>query len=92
MAGRLGPGRGLLYLAGGAVARDVVQYALGTWIAVIGTAAVLLDTPGLYVVLAVAGAGGYAVAAALEPRRIAVAWAAAAWPDGSTAQVRRPVE
>lgn len=69
---------GLLYLAGGAVARDVVQYALGTWIAVIGTAAVLLDTPGLYVVLAVAGAGGYAVAAALEPRRIAVARAAAA--------------
>ena len=49
---------GLLYLAGGAVARDVVQYALGTWIAVIGTAAVFLDTPGLYVVLAVAGAGG----------------------------------
>lgn len=69
---------GLLYLAGGAVARDAVQYALGTWLAVIGTAAAFLDTPGLYVVLALAGAGGYAVAAGLEPRRVAAARAAAA--------------
>jgi hypothetical protein len=69
---------GLLHLAGGAVARDLVQYSLGTWLAAIGTAAVFLDTPGLYVVLAVAGAGGYAVAAALEPRRTAAARAAAA--------------
>jgi hypothetical protein len=69
---------GLLYLAGGAGARDVVQYALGTWLAVIGTAAVFLDTPGLYVVLAVAGAVGYAVAAALEPRRVAAARVTAA--------------
>jgi hypothetical protein len=69
---------GLLHLAGEAVARDVVQCSLGTWLAAIGTAAVFLDTPGLYVVLAVAGAGGYAVAAALEPRRTAAARAAAA--------------
>lgn len=62
---------GLLYLAGGAVNRDVLQYALGAWIALVGTAAVFLDTPGLHTVLATAGAGGYAVAAALEPRRLA---------------------
>ncbi len=62
---------GLLYLAGGVVNRDGLQYALGTWIALVGTAATFLDTPGLHAVLATAGAGGYAVAAALEPRRIA---------------------
>ncbi|WP_336029008.1 hypothetical protein [Geodermatophilus sp. FMUSA9-8] len=61
---------GLLYLAGGAVTGDRLQYALGSWLAIIGTAAVFLDTPGLYAVLAIAGTGGYGVAAALEPRRL----------------------
>jgi hypothetical protein len=60
---------GLLYLTGGAVQRDVLQYALGAWLALISTAGVFLGTPGLYAVLALAGAGGYAAAAALEPRR-----------------------
>jgi FtsH-binding integral membrane protein len=60
---------GLLYLMGGAVHRDTVQYVLGTYLALVSTAAVFLDTPGLYWVLATAGVGGYAVAAVIEHRR-----------------------
>lgn len=60
---------GLLYLMGGAVNRDNVQYALGTYLALTSTAAVFLNTPGLYWILATAGVGGNAAAAALEHRR-----------------------
>ncbi len=59
---------GLLYLAGGAVHRDVRQYALGAYLALVTTAGIFLDTPGLYWVLATAGAGGYAAAAIAEHR------------------------
>ncbi|MFE2595660.1 hypothetical protein ACFXCZ_04010 [Streptomyces sp. NPDC059396] len=48
---------GLLYLAEGAVRRNLLHYSLGT--------------PGLYWVLTVAGGGSYAIAAALERRRLA---------------------
>jgi hypothetical protein len=64
---------GLIYLAGGAVHRDVLQYALGIYVALVGTAAVFLDAPGLQFVMAIAGAGGYFVATALESRRLVVA-------------------
>jgi hypothetical protein len=63
---------GLLYLAEGAVRRNTLHYGLGTWLALVAGAALLLTTPGLYWMLAVAGGGGYAVAAVLERRRLAV--------------------
>ncbi|MFD3458699.1 ABC transporter permease [Nocardia fluminea] len=64
---------GLLYLAGGAAYRDVLQYSLGAWLAVSSTAALFLDGAALYWALALAGGGSYLLAAALEPRRIAAA-------------------
>ncbi|MGV9739855.1 hypothetical protein [Nocardia farcinica] len=66
---------GLLYLAGGAAYRDVLQYTLGAWLALTSTAALLLDGASPYWVLAVAGGGSYLLAAALEPRRRAAALA-----------------
>ncbi|MFB7274980.1 hypothetical protein [Streptomyces sp. NPDC056244] len=62
---------GLLYLAEGAVRRNLLHYSLGTWLALTSTAALFLGTPGLYWVLTVAGGGAYAIAAALERRRLA---------------------
>ncbi|MFD4431100.1 ABC transporter permease [Nocardia sp. NPDC058497] len=67
---------GLLYLAGGAAYRDVLQYALGAWLALTSSAALFLDGASPYWVLAIAGGGSYLVAAALEPRRRAIAIAA----------------
>ncbi|MED7952587.1 ABC transporter permease [Streptomyces sp. BE20] len=62
---------GLLYLAEGAVRRNVLHYALGVWLALVSTAALSLHTPGLYWVLTLAGGGAYAFAAVLEHRRLA---------------------
>ena len=64
---------GMLYLAGGAANRDVVQYGLGSWLAVTSAAAVLLDGAGFYTALALAGGGGYLAGVALERRRLATA-------------------
>ncbi|WP_326829239.1 hypothetical protein OIE13_34095 [Streptosporangium sp. NBC_01810] len=63
---------GLIYLAEGAVHRNMLHYGLGTWLALIAAASLFLDAPGLYAVLAIAGGGGYAVAAVLERRRLAL--------------------
>ncbi|MFF3228580.1 ABC transporter permease [Nocardia suismassiliense] len=54
---------GMIYLAGGSAYRDLVQYTLGAWLAVTSSAALLLDGANLYWVLAIAGGGGYLVAA-----------------------------
>lgn len=62
---------GLLYLGEGAARRNVLHYGLGSWLALTSTAALLLDTPGPFWVLAVAGGGGYLVATILERRRLA---------------------
>ncbi|WP_438023026.1 ABC transporter permease [Sorangium sp. So ce233] len=61
---------GLIYLSEGAVRRNLLHYGLGTWLALISTAALFLGTPGLFWVLAIAGGGGYAVATVLERRRL----------------------
>jgi hypothetical protein len=61
---------GLLYLGEGALRRNVLHYGLGTWLALVSTAALFLGNPGLFWVLAIAGGGGYAVAAALETKRL----------------------
>ncbi|MFF1920640.1 ABC transporter permease [Streptomyces sp. NPDC058221] len=62
---------GLLYVAEGSARRNLLHYALGSWLALISTAALLLGTPGLYWVLTLAGGGAYALAAVLERRRLA---------------------
>jgi hypothetical protein len=62
---------GVLYLGEGAARRNVVHYGLGTWLALTSTAALLLGMPYLFWVLAIAGGGGFAVAAVLESRRLA---------------------
>ncbi|WP_405665904.1 ABC transporter permease [Streptomyces sp. NBC_01166] len=61
---------GLLYVAEGAVRRNLLHYGLGTWLALTSTAALLLGSPGLYWALTVAGGGAYALAATLERRRL----------------------
>jgi hypothetical protein len=61
---------GVLYLGEGASRRNVLHYGLGTWLALTSTAALFLGTPNLFWVLAVAGGGGFAVAAILESRRL----------------------
>jgi len=64
---------GLLYVAEGAVRRNVLHYRLGAWIALTSSAALFLGTPGLFWVLTIAGGGGYAVATHLERARLAAA-------------------
>ncbi|GAA0654328.1 hypothetical protein GCM10009548_20720 [Streptomyces malaysiensis subsp. malaysiensis] len=60
---------GLLYLAEGAVRRNLLHYTLGVWLALTSAAALFLGTPGLYWVLTIAGGGAYAIATVLERRR-----------------------
>jgi hypothetical protein len=60
---------GVLYLGEGATRRNVLHYGLGTWLALTSTAALFLGIPNLFWVLAIAGGGGFAVAAVLESRR-----------------------
>ncbi|MEV0606565.1 ABC transporter permease [Polymorphospora rubra] len=62
---------GLIYLAEGAARRNVLHYTLGSWLALISTASLFLSTPGPFWILAFAGGGAYAIAAILEPRRLA---------------------
>jgi len=62
---------GLIYVAEGAARRNTLHYYLGTWLAVVGGGALMLPGAGPFVVLAVAGGGAYALATALEFRRIA---------------------
>lgn len=61
---------GLLYLAEGAVRRNVLHYGLGIWLALTSAAALSFDAPGPYWVLTVAGGGAYGLATALEARRL----------------------
>ncbi|MBP2475943.1 hypothetical protein JOF53_004815 [Crossiella equi] len=63
---------GLIYLAEGAVRRNVLHYVLGTYLALLSTAALFLGTPGMFWLLALAGSGGFVIAAVLEKRRLAI--------------------
>ncbi|MGC5030127.1 ABC transporter permease [Micromonospora sp. DT229] len=62
---------GLIYLAEGAVRRNVLHYALGSWLALVSTAALFLTSAGPYWILALAGGGAYLLATVLESRRLA---------------------
>lgn len=55
---------GVLYLAGGALWQDPLQYRLGVWILVSSAIGALAGYPGVYLVMAVGGGGGFLVAAA----------------------------
>ncbi len=55
---------GLLYLGSGAVWRDRVQYGLGIWILAIDAVSVFAGVPGNYLLLSLAGGGGFLAAAA----------------------------
>lgn len=50
---------GLLYLAGGMVWRDHVHYALGVWMLAAGAGSVFAGYPGDFLVLSLAGGGGF---------------------------------
>jgi hypothetical protein len=60
---------GLLYLAGGMIWTDRVQYGLGAWTLVVGAASVSAGVPGNFAVLSLAGGGGFLVACALAYAR-----------------------
>ncbi|APU14247.1 MULTISPECIES: ABC transporter permease [Actinoalloteichus] len=62
---------GMINIAEGAVRRNVLHYSLGSWLALISTAALFLTGPGPFWVLAIAGGGGYLLAARFEGRRLA---------------------
>lgn len=49
---------GVMYLFGGTLWNDRVQYGLGTWLIMVAAASVFFGTPNNYLVLAIAGAGG----------------------------------
>jgi hypothetical protein len=55
---------GLLYLGGGALWRDRVQYGLGVWILATDAVSMFAGVPGNYLVLSIAGGGGFLLAAA----------------------------
>ncbi len=54
----------LLYLAGGALWQDWVQYALGGWILLVSAVGAWAGLPGNYLVMALAGGGGFLLVAA----------------------------
>ncbi|ANZ37729.1 ABC transporter permease [Lentzea guizhouensis] len=62
---------GLIYLAEGAVRRNSLHYNLGTWLALVASAALFVPGAGFFGVLAVLGGSAYLLAAFLEPRRLA---------------------
>lgn len=63
---------GALYMAGGAMWRDVAQFALGAWICVVTIVAALVGYPHMLLVMSLAGGGGMLVAGAAEAARRAV--------------------
>lgn len=55
---------GLLYMSGAALWRDRFQFGLGVWVLLTDAVSAFAGVPGNYVVLAVAGGGGFLAAAA----------------------------
>ncbi|MFC8801216.1 hypothetical protein ACFT2C_26080 [Promicromonospora sp. NPDC057138] len=57
---------GLMYLAGGMLFEEARMYALGAWMLVTAGLAAFAGMPNVYLVMAVAGGGGFLVMAAVE--------------------------
>lgn len=57
---------GLVYMAGGMMWREWRMFALGAWIAIIAGVASLLGPPWTYLVMALAGGGGFLIAATVD--------------------------
>lgn len=57
---------GLLYLAGGMLWREGRMFALGAWIALVAGLASLAGPPTTYLVMALAGGGGFLLAAVAD--------------------------
>ncbi|WP_163541467.1 hypothetical protein [Occultella kanbiaonis] len=53
----------VMYMAGGALWHEWRMFGLGAWVAVVGGTAALVPAPGTYLVMALAGGGGFLVAA-----------------------------
>ncbi|SDF88794.1 hypothetical protein SAMN05216553_10429 [Lentzea fradiae] len=62
---------GMIYIAEGAVRGISLHYNLGTWLALVGAATLLLPQTTFFGALALLGGGAYLVASALEGRRVA---------------------
>lgn len=60
---------GILLMAGGTVFRDWLFYGLGVWIVLVDVAAALAGIPTYYLVVALAGGGGFLVVSALHQVR-----------------------
>ncbi|MBI4941970.1 MAG: hypothetical protein HY830_14600 [Actinobacteria bacterium] len=60
---------GVLYMAAGALWRDLVQYSIGVWILVIGAAGALAGVPTNQLLMSLAGGGVFLGAAALSRLR-----------------------
>jgi len=56
---------GLLYLAGGMLFEEVQMYAVGFWMLVTAGLAAFAGMPNVYLVMAVAGGGGFLVMVAV---------------------------
>jgi hypothetical protein len=52
---------GLMYLAGGACFGEIRLYLLGVWILFVGSVSTLAGMPGTYLVMSIAGGGGFLV-------------------------------
>jgi hypothetical protein len=58
---------GTLYLAGGALWQDRVQFGLGAWVLVASSLGALVGYPAVHLVMALCGGGGFLLAAAAMP-------------------------
>jgi hypothetical protein len=60
---------GIIYLASGAVWQDRVQFGFGAWVLITSSAGALAGYPAVYLVMALAGGGGFLLAAGYQAVR-----------------------
>jgi hypothetical protein len=59
----------IMYLAGGALWRNTTMFVVGAWLALVNVVAVLVGVESFGLLMAIAGGGGFLVAALHEARR-----------------------
>ncbi|WP_179950994.1 hypothetical protein [Xylanimonas oleitrophica] len=77
---------GLLYLAGAMLFDDRPLVLLGGWILLVAAAATMIGVPGTYLLMALAGGGGFLVMGAVEHARAVRARRAGQVPDPRTSR------